>query len=526
MRKLAFLLALLLTLLSACAAGAEGILPVLQTPPPEISETVSYHRVMNFSSTPSASSASDGSFYYEYSSITYQNYLAFGRALAQEGFALAESGFTDAGNPLLVVEKGGTSLTVEFRPFCRQMVVRYPPRVLAWEVDEEHPYVIDDAVASALPDLPRAISYHRAMNKTYPPDGKSYSEGRWGYEYSDVDHDHYLKFGRALAQEGFALTGSEATEDGGIMATVSDGKVELELTYNPFTHGLRVIYPLGMLAQEINTHERYAIDPARATLLPELKQTISLHAATGKGFTTPDRVNGGYRYIYYDVPYPAYARFSVKLGEAGFTLVSSEKTEDGYDRAVVSDGNVTLTLDYDQEAKRAIVTYPLDASPRDAAKYGDYTPVGAGDRIELNEGLTATVIGWKKVDQYVTYYYDNNWIPFAKYCDSEYPSGNGVQQVLVTFEIENERPEDLVTSSLLSGLQVYCDGDEVWCSCGELTSEASFSIDGDDRLRPKEKITFAVGFGLTDEQAAHPENLAITFTDRNYALRYAYNPEP
>jgi len=413
MRKLFVALALLLIPMLFVGALAEGILPVLQTPPPEIIEVISYHRAMNKDSTPSASTTDDGGYLYEYSSVTYKDYLDFGRALAQEGFALSQITPVDDGTGAVdvCVTKDTATLEILYNEDRQSMKVSYSPRVLALEVDPEHPY---------------------------------------------------------------------------------------------------------------------EIDASQVSILPELEQVISLHAVTGCSYSSFDFVSdgGGYRYHYYDVPYAAYARFSVKLGEAGFTLVSSEKTEDGYDRAVVSDGNVTLTLDYDQEAKRAIVTYPLDASPRDAAKYGDYTPVGAGDRIELNEGLTATVIGWKKVDQYVTYYYDNNWIPFAKYCDSEYPSGNGVQQVLVTFEIENERPEDLVTSSLLSGLQVYCDGDEVWCSCGELTSEASFSIDGDDRLRPKEKITFAVGFGLTDEQAAHPENLAITFTDRNYALRYAYNPEP
>ena len=96
MRKLAILFAVLLALLPVAGAHAEGILPVLQTPPPEITETISYHRAMNFDSTPSASTTSDGRYYYKYSSVTYLNYLSFGRALAQEGFSLTDSGFTSA----------------------------------------------------------------------------------------------------------------------------------------------------------------------------------------------------------------------------------------------------------------------------------------------------------------------------------------------------------------------------------------------------------------------------------------------
>ena len=518
-RFAALLLALLMLAASACA---EGILPVLQTPPPEITETISYHRVMNLSSTPSASSASDGSFFYTYSSIRYADYLAFGRALAQEGFALAESGFTDSGLPQLVVEKDGCALTVEYNPYFKEMTVRYPPRVLAWEVDVDHPYTIDDSLESALPDLPRTLSYHRALNQTYPPSGERYGDGRWYFSYSSVDYDHYLKFGRALAQEGYAATGSEVDGDAVETVTLSDGNTALELTYSPFTHSLRVIYPIGTLPAEVDLENRYAVDPATPSALPELKQTISMHSATGKGFPSPERVTDGYRYYYSSVPYAAYAQFSVKLAEEGFTLVSSEKTEDGYDRAVVSDGDVTLTLDYSQEGEFAMVTYPLDVSPRNARKYDDYTIVGAGDTVELSENLTANVLGWQAMDQYVTYYYDDNWIPVAKYIDHEHTSGDGVQQMLVTFQITNERPDTLDARSLLNGLTVYCDGESVSCDYGTMSGETHFSTDSDQVLRPKETITFAVGFALTDEHAAHPENVAVTFTDKNYAVRYAY----
>ena len=153
--KLCRLAALLLALLLIASASAEGILPVLQTPPPENTETVSFHRVMNYSSTPSASSSGDGGFYYTYTSVKYTDYLAFGRALAQEGFALTESGFSESGIPHLVVEKDGAALTLDYNAFAQELTVRYPPRVLAWEVDAEHPYVIDEAVESVLPELPR-----------------------------------------------------------------------------------------------------------------------------------------------------------------------------------------------------------------------------------------------------------------------------------------------------------------------------------------------------------------------------------
>ena len=408
MRKLSLTLALLLALLLAVPASAEGILPVLQTPPPEITETVSYHRMMNFSSTPSASSDSEGRYYYEYSGVTYQQYLDFGRALNQEGFAVSS--------------------------------------------------------------------------------------------FSQLDN------GTGAAQ-----------------VSVTKDAATLEIIYNADTQYLKVTYAPRLLAEEVDPDNPYRIAPAQDSILPELEQVISLHAVTGLSRPSPDLVSdGGYRYYYYNVPYAAYARFSVKLAEAGFTLVSSEKTEDGYDRAVVSDGDVTLTLDYSQEGEFAMVTYPLDVSPRNARKYDDYTIVGAGDTVELSENLTANVLGWQAMDQYVTYYYDDNWIPVAKYIDHEHTSGDGVQQMLVTFQITNERPDTLDARSLLNGLTVYCDGESVSCDYGTMSGETHFSTDSDQVLRPKETITFAVGFALRDEQAAHPENVAVTFTDKNYAVRYAY----
>ena len=521
MRKLAILFAVLLALLPVAGAHAEGILPVLQTPPPEITETISYHRAMNFDSTPSASTTSDGRYYYKYSSVTYLNYLSFGRALAQEGFSLTDSGFTESGVAHATVTNGA-ELTLDYNAFYQELTVTYPPRVLAQEVNADDPYVIDEAQASLLPELPHAISYHRMMNASRTPTAESIGEGRYRYEYTDVDHARYLKFGRALAQEGFALTDSAVTEDGAMEARVSNGDAELALTYNPFYHSLRVIYPLGTLAEEANGESRYTVDASQESLLPAMAQTISMHAVTGLTFTSPDRVEGGYRYDYYGVPYECYALFSVKLGEAGFSLVSSEKTEEGLDRAVVSDGAVTLILDYDQDNKYAYVTYPVDVSPRDAALFDDFTAIRTGDTVPLMEDLNATVTGWEPVDLYVTYYYDNNWIPFAKYFDNEYYSGDGIQRMLVYVRIEYNRPDSMSVHSLLRNLIVYCDGQSLSCNYGELTSTAKFSTDGDDTIRTKDVITLAIGFALTEEQAAHPENVAVTFTDKNSAVPYVY----
>lgn len=519
-----FAMLLALALLCATAASAEGILPVLQTPPPEITETISYHRAMNFSSTPSADTNSEGGYTYTYSYVTYPEYLDFGRALAQEGFTLSGSGVTDRGVTRAVVTNGA-ELTVEYNTFQQELTVIYPPRVLAWEADEENPYVIDAALEPALPRLPEVISFHRAMNYSNAPSGDYNSEGRFYYDYSYVGYAGYQEFGQALAQEGFALTSGEVNESGVVQAELSDGKTDLSLTYDPFFHTLRVAYPFGTLAAEVDPENRYVVDAAQASPLPEIRQTISMHAVTGLTFSTPERVEGGYRYGYSSVPYECYAQFSVKLGEEGFTLVSSETTEEGYNRAVVTDGTVELVLDYDQENKRAYVTYPAGFSPRDAILFDDFTPLEKGQTIDLQESLALTVTGWQAVDYYCDYYYSENWIP-SKYYGHDHYTGDGVQQVLVCFEIDDRRPEELSVLYILNNLMVYVDGKSVDINYGRYTEGSGIYQDSDSTATVNDVFTFGVGFQLTEAQAAHPENVVVTFADKNKAVPYAYRLEP
>ena len=69
---------------------AEGILPVLQTPVPEITEAVSLHAACDVKAvTPTLEK--DGGYRYDYKLITQENYEDFGRALAQEGFVLGSA---------------------------------------------------------------------------------------------------------------------------------------------------------------------------------------------------------------------------------------------------------------------------------------------------------------------------------------------------------------------------------------------------------------------------------------------------
>ena len=402
MRKLSLTLALLLALLLAIPASAEGILPVLQTPPPEITETVSFHRVMNQSSTPSANTSSDGGYYYNYTGVSY---------------------------------------------------------------------------------------------------------------------DTYLDFGRALAQEGFSLSGIEQSEDGtgAIIVTVSKDAASLTIRYNADTRGLTITYPPRVLAEEVNPDSPYVIDESQASILPELTQAISLHAVTGLSRPDPElRSDGGYVYKYYSVPYAAYARFSQKLGEEGFSLVSSEKTEDGYDRAVVTDGTVELIIDYHQDDQYARVYYPQFAHPRDRRLFDDYEAVGEGDTIDVLENVKVTFGGWEFVDV------------FYSSSDGRRTAEDGVKLALIHMDFDYYRPEDWEIGYLMPTRTLYVDGVAV----SDMTRFGEYEYNPDDSdlnniytghsFIGRAQFQAAIGLILTEEQAEHPENIAVTFYSADKVTPYVY----
>ena len=400
MRKFT-LIVLTLALLFAVGARAEGILPVLQTPPPEITETISYHRVFNYSSTPSASTTSDGRYYYTYDPVSFAAYEKFGKALAQEGYALSQ---IEAGEDTCAFDaictKDTTTLTVRYNPHYREMTVTYSPRVLAEEADAENPYVVDESQTSILPELPQVVSLH-------------------------------------------AVTGLDRPSD-------------------------------------------------------------------------PDRVEDGYRYYYYYVPYSAYTRFSVKLAEAGFSLVSSEKTEDGYDRAVVTDGQTQLTIDYDQEDKCAYVTYPMHAFPRDRAMFDDYEPVAEGDTVQVLENVSVTFGNWEFVDRYYSY------------SDGRFTAEDGTNILLIHMDVDFYRPENWDVGDVLKNRRVYVGESTVDTTnfgrynYDETDSDLHNVYSASDDLSGKAQFPAVIAIRLTDEQAANPEDIALTFTSMDYATPYVY----
>ena len=381
--------------------------------------------------------------------------------------------------------------------------------------------------AGILPDLQSnhmesAISLHMILGWS-APEAVLQEDGSYQFDYENVSLMNYSDFGSALAQEGYTLTSSDTTDNGFVTAVVSDGTNQFTVKFDPSYNTMSVIYPEGMVIGQYIEDNPYVIDRSQASILPEIPQAISLHGVTSKSYydkTYPE--DGGTQFNYIDVSYDLYEQFSTKLEEAGFTLESSQTLIDGTSRAVVTDGAVSLTIDYNMDSGNASVLYPAGVFARPCVKYDDYTALKDGDSVSLTEDVSMTVTGWEEVDSYTDYYYDNNWIP-SKYYDEEHISAYGEHQIVVSFLVDYNRPDSRSVNGLFQDMEVkYGVYNPVSFDRGEETGERSIYDDSDNEVSGTEQFTFSVGFSLNDSEMENLDKVALSFEDADGTNRYVY----
>ena len=373
-----------------------------------------------------------------------------------------------------------------------------------------------------VPEITEAVSLHAVCDvKAVTPTLEK--DGGYRYDYTKITQENYADFGRALAQEGFALDSAETAADGTVTAVAAKGSASVTVTYDCGKEELRAVYSPRVNAMEKNEKEPYTIREDAVSILPELPVTVSLHGATGVPVSRRDTADDGSRiYLYSFVPYECYARFSVKLAEAGFSLVAAEKTEDGTDRAVVTDGKVTLTVDYDQETKQAAVTYSPGVFARDAARYADYTEAKAGEPIPLMEGVTMTIVGWEPVDKWTLRSVSNMWIPPKVYHD-DVNSGDGQQQIYLTIVFSYSRPEENKCKDMVHSRELLYGKKSIDYRWGTVYGDRTIYPGSDMKLSGMDQtLTTGLAFALTDSQMEHTEETVFSFSDGNYLDRYFF----
>lgn len=375
-----------------------------------------------------------------------------------------------------------------------------------------------------LQDAPaeNAISLHMMLGET-GPEPVMQEDGSYEFDYDTVTLSEYEDFGRVLAQEGYTLARSDETGNESVHAVVSDGTKQFTVIYDPNYRSMSVIYPEGVVVSQYNEANPYLVDRNQSSILPQIPQAVSLHQSTCKDYydiTHPE--DGGTLYRYSGVSYEQYELFSTKLEEAGFTLESSQTLVDGTARAVVSNGEIALTVDYNVDSQEAEVLYPKGVFAKDCVKYDDYTLLQDGDEIQLMEDVSMKVIGWEEVESYVDHYLDNNWIP-SKYVENNHISAYGEQMIFMTLEISYNRPDAKSITGLLNDLNVsYGVYNMIYPDRGEVTGDRSIYDDSDNEASGEKEFTFGIGFSLNEAQMEHLDKTAITFMNGDATERYVY----
>ena len=365
-----------------------------------------------------------------------------------------------------------------------------------------------------LPEIAETISLHEVLGLSAPvPE----AETRGSYQYFTYTYHHitiadYELFGRALSQEGFALnTGSVSGTD--VSAEASRGSGSITVSYNIPGKKMSVVYSptLQVRAWDISKDAPYRMLRDSQSILPAIPEAVSLDSATALSYQSDEETeDGGRRYHYSSVNYDCYNAFGIALGEAGYALVSAETLEDGSSRAIVKNGGgLTLTMDYNLETQKASVVYPAGVYPREPRLYEDYETVRDGEAFSQMQNVVFTPAGWKQVDSYKTYY-------------STVESKDGRQSILVTFEIRNDRQEELYSQDLLSGLTLVVGNMKrnavagMWGGVGQIWNKEKDTTHG-----PYTGM-FRVGFQLTEKQLEHPEDIALIFNAMDGTVRRVY----
>ena len=373
------------------------------------------------------------------------------------------------------------------------------------------------------PEAIEAPVFH-ALTGRKAPEAEKTESGALRYRYADVGYSEYLDFGRLLAQEGFTLTDSDENASGAVTAVMGKEHAEVEVYYNQEEKVLTVTYTAWARPAKTVAAAPAAIDPATASVLPELTQVISFESATAVRPEETVWTGTSYRHSYSGVSYAAYTRFGEKLGEEGYALTSAETLEGGVSRAVVEKDGMKLTLDYDMEKETASVLYPKGVHPRELSLYGDFTELPEGETIRLAEGAALTWLGWEKVDSYKEYYKDYRYKPNPKRTSEEHTTGEGVQQVLLRFAVRLEAGVAAETADLIRNMTLYCDKDRLEMNRGLENGERSFNYDDLTETITSDgaakEYVVACGAALTEEQLEHPEEVTLTFNDGDNAVRY------
>ena len=248
----------------------------------------------------------------------------------------------------------------------------------------------------------------RGVSELETPTPSDRGGGDKEYSYNGVSLNIFEAFSLALARAGYALDASETEEESGnINSEVSGSGIRLKIVYNPDNERMTVIYPKGVLPSPDEATDTSLIRDASMAegilpanivrFAPSIPQVSFLTAGSPTALPS-----GGQRYTFKPVKPVIYERYSAKLGEEGYALISAEQDEGtGGQVLVVGKGNIELTLRYNSGEEKMMIDYPQRVRPAEG-DLSEYTrPLVVDEVFDTGRsGLKASVTTVTTVSQY------------------------------------------------------------------------------------------------------------------------------
>lgn len=248
----------------------------------------------------------------------------------------------------------------------------------------------------------------RSVSALETPTPSNEGNGEKKYAYKGVSLDTFEAFSLALARSGYVLDASETEEESGnVITDISSSDIRLKIVYNPDNEAMTITYPKGVLpSPDSATDSSIVLDASIAKgILPEIgiKYAPSISQVSFLNDSSPDALaSGGQQYSYRPLQPIIYERFSAKLGEEGYSLVSAEQDDEKNEQViVVAKDGIELTLHYNNEESWMNIDYPQRVKPA-VSDLSEYTGTLLVDDVYnvTQSGVSASVTCVTTVAQY------------------------------------------------------------------------------------------------------------------------------
>ncbi len=374
----------------------------------------------------------------------------------------------------------------------------------------------------------------RGVSALETPTPSSGNNGTKDYAYRGVSIDTYEAFSLALAKAGYQVDATETDEESGnVITDVSFSGITLKIVYNPDNETMKITYPKGVLPSPDSETDQSIVQDASAAegILPVIgiRYAPSVSQVSFLADDNPKALPSGAQQYHYQPFEPViYERFGAKLGEAGYSLVSSEEDQEKGELAiVVARDNIEMTLHYNSESSWMKVDYPQRVKPAEG-DLNEYTiPITVDEIFEATQsGVVASVTNVTTVEKYT-----EDWkqvTPFFTRTDSSTYYAETDDEVFLWLSfLEDNQSADFSSRCPWGSITVRLITGETEIIYGKTYSGASSRVGyvntrsgANEPIAPQTQASYQCVFEIPRTEFDAAEKIYAEIVSRDYAYKY------